>query len=434
MHDWIEYSFNELGEILIGGTPSRSNFNYWANDDKEGYPWASIADLSKSGKYITNTKEKITEQGVLSSNVKLLPKNSIIFSFKLSVGKKAITSMPLYTNEAIASFKFNSSIVLNDFLYYALDAIDYSKHIDTAIKGVTLNKDKLQKLKINLPPLPQQEKIAKILTSCDSIISQTENAIAKYQAIKQGMMTDLFTRGIDVNTGQLRPSYQQQPELYKQSELGWIPKDWDLSKFKDVIIPIDGDRGHAYPNQSQLHSEGHCLFLSAKNVTKNGFEFSKNIFISQERDDLMGNGKLTRGDIIITTRGTVGNIALYDDSVIYEHIRINSGMLILRNKVNDKVTNRFIKTFLLSNVFDKQLERILSGSAQPQITVKNVNAFNLFIPINIAEQKAIVNRVNAIDSKLTAEKDTLKKYQQIKAGLMQDLLTGKVQVQTNNVA
>lgn len=297
-----------------------------------------------------------------------------------------------------------------------------------------ISRTNLGKIAIKAPQLPQQNKIAKILSTCDTVISQTEQAIKKYQAIKQGMMTDLFTRGIDVNTGKLRPSYKEQPDLYKESELGWIPKDWELSKFEDFVIPIDGDRGHAYPNQSQLHSEGHCLFLSAKNVTKSGFAFNKNIFISHERDNLMGNGKLDRGDIIITTRGTVGNIAMYDDSVTYEHIRINSGMLILRNKVSEKIANQFIKAFLLSHVFSKQLERVLSGSAQPQITVKNVNAIYMLFPATLVEQESIVNRMIAMDRKIQTEQDTLKKYQQIKAGLMQDLLTGKVEVQTDDVS
>lgn len=334
--------------------------------------------------------------------------------------------------------KLNQNKILNDYAFYLFSFDNFQKELYKNATGSTvigIQQKKLLKIELTYPlSIINQKKIAKILSTCDTVISQTEQAIKKYQAIKQGMMTDLFTRGIDVNTGKLRLSYEERPDLYKESELGWIPKDWELSKFEDFVIPIDGDRGHAYPNQSQLHSEGHCLFLSAKNVTKSGFAFNKNIFISHERDNLMGNGKLDRGDIIITTRGTVGNIAMYDDSVTYEHIRINSGMLILRNKVSEKIANQFIKAFLLSHVFSRQLERVLSGSAQPQITVKNVNAIYMLFPVTLVEQESIVNRMIAMDRKIQTEQDTLKKYQQIKAGLMQDLLTGKVEVQTDDVS
>lgn len=96
------------------------------------------------------------------------------------------------------------------------------------------------------------------------------------------------------------------------------------------IKVIDGDRGKNYPHQDELLEEGDCLFLSAKNVTTNGFDFSNNQFITSEKDGMLRNGKLEIGDIVITTRGTVGNVALYDETVPYDSVRINSGMLIVR--------------------------------------------------------------------------------------------------------
>ena len=105
-NSWITKTFDELGDILIGGTPARNNALFWS-EENTGNAWVSIADLSKAGKKITNTKESITDLGVRASNVKKISKGSIIFSFKLSVGKKAITDRELYTNEAIAAFIFN---------------------------------------------------------------------------------------------------------------------------------------------------------------------------------------------------------------------------------------------------------------------------------------------------------------------------------------
>src|SRR6056300_1670820 len=88
---------------------------------------------------------------------------------------------------------------------------------------------------------------------------------------------------------------------------------------------IDGDRGKNYPSKKDLLDDGHCLFLNAGNVTSNGFVFSETMFIDKERDQLLRKGKLQRGDVLLTTRGTVGNAAYYGDDVDFEHVRINSG-------------------------------------------------------------------------------------------------------------
>ncbi len=98
----------------------------------------------------------------------------------------------------------------------------------------------------------------------------------------------------------------------------------------EVCEIIDGDRGKNYPTQEDFTESGHCLFLNAKNVTATGFQFDSCMFISEEKDSCLRKGKLIRGDVVLTTRGTVGNIAFYDSCVPFDHMRINSGMVILR--------------------------------------------------------------------------------------------------------
>ncbi|VPX97142.1 type I restriction-modification system subunit S [Streptococcus pneumoniae] len=90
---------------------------------------------------------------------------------------------------------------------------------------------------------------------------------------------------------------------------------------------IDGDRGKNYPKSDELFSEEYCLFLNTKNVTKNGFSFDTKQFITKTKDKLLRKGKLERYDIVLTTRGTVGNVAYYDELIKYKHLRINSGMV-----------------------------------------------------------------------------------------------------------
>ena len=107
--------------------------------------------------------------------------------------------------------------------------------------------------------------------------------------------------------------------------------EWHTTTLEKAPLEIiDGDRGTNYPNQTEFSASGHCLFLNAGNVTTNGFEFSDCAFITPEKDALLRKGKLVRNDVVLTTRGTVGNSAYFDVSVPFDHIRVNSGMVIFR--------------------------------------------------------------------------------------------------------
>jgi len=190
--------------------------------------------------------------------------------------------------------------------------------------------------------------------------------------------------------------------------------EWRKYYFKDIFQIIDGDRGVNYPKQSDLYSEGFCLFLNTGNVTSSGFNFEKNQFITKEKDKMLRKGKLRRGDIVFTTRGTVGNVALYDDSIPYENIRINSGMVILRT--NESVANKeFIFQILKSNYKKKLISPFISGSVQPQLPIKDLKEISLPLP-PLPEQKAIAEVLSSLDDKinlLTRQNKTLEDLAQV---------------------
>jgi len=141
---------------------------------------------------------------------------------------------------------------------------------------------------------------------------------------------------------------------------------------------IDGDRGNNYPKQNEFSSYGHCLFLSTKNVPDTKFDFSESQFIDKKKDELLRSGKLERGDIVFTTRGTIGNLALYDEDIPYENIRINSGMVIFQclNRIN----NYFLYSYLQNPNFQKQIENFSSGTAQPQLPIRDMKKLVFSIP------------------------------------------------------
>ena len=142
---------------------------------------------------------------------------------------------------------------------------------------------------------------------------------------------------------------------------------------------IDGDRGKNYPQQHEFLDEGYCLFLNTGNVTKAGFSFDSNQFISKEKCDLLRKGKLQRHDIVYTTRGTVGNAAHYSDSIPYEHVRINSGMVIIRPK-EAIVCTEFLYQILKSDYYRPFFRKHCTGSAQPQLPIKNFSTIELDLP------------------------------------------------------
>jgi len=138
----------ELFVLQMGKTPERKNLAYWDSDD---YRWISIADLGNYDKYTGATNEHISQFAVDHSGIKIVPKDTVIMSFKLTIGRTAITSEDIYTNEAIMAFIPKEDEILQEFLLYALRYKDWSKGLQNAVKGVTLNKDLIGDARIIVP-------------------------------------------------------------------------------------------------------------------------------------------------------------------------------------------------------------------------------------------------------------------------------------------
>ena len=175
--------------------------------------------------------------------------------------------------------------------------------------------------------------------------------------------------------------------------------EWKFLTLKEAELEfIDGDRGVNYPKKSELLPEGDCVFLNTGNVRQNSFDFSNLDFITKEKDNLLRNGKLQRDDIVLTTRGTVGNVALYSQEVPFSNIRINLGMVIIR--VNKNFWHPyFIYLFFQSHLFKKQISRLISGSAQPQLPISILETVS--IPqLTLDEQKEIIFNIKSINQKI----------------------------------
>ena len=187
-----------LGEVChfnIGGTPSRNKSEYYNNGNNL---WVSVRELN--GGYIYDTKEKITDLGVSKSSVKLFKKDTVLFSFKLSIGKTAIVGEPLYTNEAIAGINSKDNTILNNkYLYYYLSINDFTNLGSGIIGNGSLNKKSLCNIKIPIPSLERQEEIVKYCESNDKLIKQLEKDIEDNKKQAQLFMSNVIKSNVLMN-------------------------------------------------------------------------------------------------------------------------------------------------------------------------------------------------------------------------------------------
>lgn len=177
MNKWNMVKLSDIFTLQMGKTPSRDNNSYWNGSHK----WISISDLGKNKKYIYNTKEFITDNALSETGIKVTPKNTVIMSFKLSIGKTAITTENIYTNEAIMSFIDNGRYEIDlDYIYHLFSGKDWNKGTNKAVMGITLNKATLSQIKIPLPPLDIQKQIASNLDKVSHTINICNAILEKW--------------------------------------------------------------------------------------------------------------------------------------------------------------------------------------------------------------------------------------------------------------
>ena len=381
----------EIANLDMGKTPARNNLEYWNGNNT----WVSISDLKD--KYISESKEKITDKAISDTKIKEVPENTLIISFKLSIGKKAITTKKLYTNEAIMALKIKDKNELDvEYLYYALEKVDLIRYTDKAAKGKTLNKEKLKKIEIPICDMYKQKKIVESLNKVKMIISKQREQLELLENLKKSQFFEMFGDPIKNEKG------------------------WENYKLNEIYEIIDGDRGKNYPKSSDFSNKGFCLFLNAKNVTKEGFKFEETNYISQEKDRSMGKGKLERGDIVLTTRGTLGNLAIYGEKIKYPNIRINSGMVILR-KIDKTLEDKYFIEYLKNS---RIIEKIKSGTAQPQIPILHLKKIKISVPPIILQNK-FATKIEAIQKLKFEIEKSLKETENLYNSLMQKFFSNK---------
>ena len=186
----MKYKLKDIFDLQMGKTPSRNNSEYWNSDD---YKWISIADLSKTGKYISDTKEYLSESAVEESGIKVIPANTVVMSFKLSIGKTAITAEDMYSNEAIMAFHDKQVVdVLPEYIFYMFKHRKWDEGSNKAVMGKTLNKATLSEVEIEICPIEEQREIVNILDKMMSILNGRKNELTLLDDLIKARFVEMF--------------------------------------------------------------------------------------------------------------------------------------------------------------------------------------------------------------------------------------------------
>lgn len=308
------------------------------------------------------------------------------------------------------------------WLFYQLLLFDL-KRLNESTGVPSISRDYLKKQKIVSQELDVQRKIADILSTVDDVIEKTEAAIEKYQAIKAGMMQDLFTRGIDTQTGKLRPRIEEAPELYKESELGWIPKEWEAGRFGDICKV---KAGYSFKS-SEFGSNGYRLIRISNIQEYTVKNLENDVFITPNLSTQEYELKL--GDLLIALSGaTTGKVGLVKRESLPALLNQRVGLF----EPQDNTSIDYVYQIVSDDSYQKSILDNCPSSAQPNVSPKYLEAILIKYAKDQHEQALIVRLLKSIDSTIETEYNQLKKSLKLKQGLMADLLSGKVRVNLNH--
>ncbi len=377
-----EYTLEELFDLQMGKTPPRNNPEYWNSAD---YKWISIGDLSKCGKYISETKEYLSEIAVSESGISLIPENTVVMSFKLSIGKTAITAEPMYSNEAIMSFRDRHVVdLLPDYIYYMFSGRDWDSGTNKAVMGKTLNKATLSKIKIRVHPIEEQKHIISILDKVAAVINARNRELQALDDLIKARFVEMFG----------------DPELN--------PKGWEKGALKEHADVLVG-----YPFPSEGYSEEGISIVGGYNLMQGYvlWEDSKH----WPEDTGYEQYLLQANDIVMAMDRPWVNggfkIARIDES----HL---PALLIQRTACirSRDLEQEFLHILLDSPRFAEHCN--VTGSLVPHISNKDINSFQVILPpMNL--QKQFTTFVNLVDKSKVVVQKALDEVQLLFDSLMQ---------------
>lgn len=405
--DWTVAKVKNFYSFSTGFTPDTKNDDFY---DDEGQTWVTISDLK--GRFIQSSEKGISKAYIDKYKPLIVPTNSLLYSFKLSVGQVAITTKPLFTNEAIASFRGLDDAEVR-FLFYS-SQICIIKNANQNIYGANLlNQDLINNADIVYPPLSEQERIADFLdTKCaeiDEMIALQEKTVEELKAYKQSVITEAVTKGLNPDAPM------------KDSGIPWIgliPQGWKVGKAKNLCTFLNG---YAY-NSNDFLKEGKFPVIRIGDIQDGHISYDNIVYVN----DSVGLDvyKTHIGDILIAmsgaTTGKVGRVLEGEDGYINQRVGI------IRS-----IEQEFVYYLFQTKVFEEYVKLSSIGSAQPNISSKGILNYTIVIPSH-DEQQAIAsyldNKCSEIDRLIEIKQQKAEELKTYKKSLIYEYVTGKKEV------
>lgn len=368
---------DEIFDLQMGKTPSRNNADYWTDGQ---YDWVSIADLGSYQKYVEDTKERISALAVQESGIKSVPANTVIMSFKLSLGKTAITQEPVYTNEAIMAFiPTGKYAVLPDYFYYLFSAKDWTKGTNRAVMGTTLNKATLGAVSITVPPIDEQRKIAAILDKVSDLIAKRRQQLDTLDEMVKARFVEMF--GDPQNN----------------------EKNWKMRTFKEICTVRQGLQ---IPISKRLtHFEENC------------YEYITVAYLHGAKDkEYIKNPKstviCTKDDVLMTRTGNTGMVITNVAGVFH-----NNFFLIDFDR--DKYIKEFLVEYLNLDLIQTELKKRAGTSTIPDLNHSEFYKIAIYEPpMDLQNQFAAF--VEQTEKTKIIISHSLEKLETLKKALMQE--------------
>ncbi|VIF82567.1 type I restriction-modification system subunit S [Clostridioides difficile] len=388
----MEYiKLNELCYINIGKTPSRNTSDYWGSGNR----WLSISDLKE--KYISKSKEEITDLAVEKANMKLVPKNTVVMSFKLSIGRVAILKEDMFTNEAIANFQIkNNELITSEYLYYALRTLNFN-NTDRAVMGATLNKSKLNDIKIPYFTICIQNKMVEVLNKVQELINKRKEQIEALDELVKSRFIEMFGDPIN-NT-----------------------KKFDMKKIKEISIYLKRGVSPKYVEQSNIKVINQkCIYWRNLKV-ENCKYYDENL--KEKIEDIF----LKQNDILInsTGTGTLGRCVKLNKIDNSEYIA-DSHVTVLRSISNNLNSDYFAALFEFTNIQDTIYRKCVNGSTnQIELSVSKLGEYLIMVP-PIEFQNQFSEFVKQVDKLKLKIETNLKELEDNFNSLMQKAFKGEL--------
>jgi len=360
---WERKKLGRVCEVIAGQSPEGKYYN----SDGNGMPfYQGKKDFGE--KYIGIPSTWTTQV------TKIARKGDILMSVRAPVGPVNFVDDEVCIGRGLACIRSKEDMN-RDFLFYQLLFLQPEIAGREGAVFASINKSEIEALPIAVTTIPEQQRIVAILHEAfEGIATAKANAEKNLKNARQ-----LFESHLNF--------------VFSQRGEGWVEKSLGD---ETILKMIDGDRGVNYPKASDFQDDGDCLFLNTKNVRPDGFIFDSKMFITSKKDNQLRKGKLQRQDIVLTTRGTIGNIGLYSHDIPFDNIRINSGMLIFRSN-QTVLFPAFLFELLRSEIVKDQIRKQTTGAAQPQLPIKTLINFTIPFHENIEEQKTLVEKIHTFE-------------------------------------